>query len=59
MAVPLVIPDASVLLKWVLRSHDEDRRDRALALKDAWLAGSCRLVIDAWPLPEQPLEAAR
>jgi len=41
----LVVPDASVLLKWVLRSDDEDDRDRALALKAAWLAGSCQIVV--------------
>lgn len=41
----LVVPDASVLLKWVLRSTDEDDQDRALALRDAWLAGSCEIVV--------------
>jgi predicted nucleic acid-binding protein len=41
----LVVPDASVLLKWVLRSDDEDDRDRAVALKAAWLAGACQIVV--------------
>jgi predicted nucleic acid-binding protein len=45
MPGPLLVPDASVLLKWVLRSDDEDDRDRALALKAAWLAGSCQVVV--------------
>lgn len=41
----LVVPDASVLLKWVLRSDDEEDRDRALELKAAWLAGACQIVV--------------
>ncbi len=45
MADQLVVPDASVLLKWVLRSDDEEDRGRALALKAAWLAGSCQIVV--------------
>ena len=45
MADALLVPDASVLLKWVLRSDDEDHEDRALALKTAWLAGACRIVV--------------
>ena len=44
MAVVLV-PDASVLLKWALRSDDEPDRDLALALKTAWLDGRCDLVV--------------
>jgi predicted nucleic acid-binding protein len=45
MSDPLVVPDASVLLKWVLRSEDETDRNRALALKADWLAGGCRIVV--------------
>ena len=41
----LVVPDASVLLKWVLRSDDEEDRNRALDLKAAWLSGSCEIVV--------------
>ena len=41
----LVVPDASVLLKWVLRSDEEEDRNQALALKAAWLAGSCQVVV--------------
>jgi predicted nucleic acid-binding protein len=35
MPAPLVVPDASVLLKWVLPSDDEPDADRALLLRDA------------------------
>ena len=45
MPGPLVVPDASVLLKWVLRSDDEEDRNRALDLKAAWLAGACEIVV--------------
>ncbi len=41
----LFVPDASVLLKWVLRSDNDDHADRALALKTAWLSGACRIVV--------------
>jgi predicted nucleic acid-binding protein len=41
----VLVPDASVLLKWVLRSDDEPDRDRALALKSAWVEGDCELVV--------------
>ena len=35
MPVPLVVPDASVLLKWVLPSDDEPDADKALLLRTA------------------------
>lgn len=41
----VVVPDASVLLKWVLRSDDEPDGDRALGLKTAWLDDRCQLVV--------------
>ena len=41
----VVVPDASVLLKWALRSDEEPHRDRALALKTAWLDGQCEVVV--------------
>ncbi|MGH9254957.1 MAG: type II toxin-antitoxin system VapC family toxin [Vicinamibacterales bacterium] len=41
----MLVPDASVLLKWILRSKDEPDRDRALALKSAWLEDACELVV--------------
>ncbi|MSO83892.1 MAG: PIN domain-containing protein [Acidobacteria bacterium] len=41
----VLVPDASVLLKWILRSDDEPDRDRALELKTAWLDDACELVV--------------
>jgi predicted nucleic acid-binding protein len=35
MPIPLVVPDASVLLKWVLPSDDEPDADKALLLRTA------------------------
>ena len=43
--IPVVVPDASVLLKWALDTTDEEDRQRALQLRDDWLAGQCRLVV--------------
>jgi predicted nucleic acid-binding protein len=43
--VAVIVPDASVLLKWILRSDDEPDRDRALNLKAAWLDDACELVV--------------
>ena len=45
MAGAVVVPDASVLLKWVLRGDEEPDHDRALALKAAWLDDMCDLVV--------------
>jgi predicted nucleic acid-binding protein len=46
MAGALVVPDASVLLKWVLRSADEDaEREPSLALKSAWLEGRVEITV--------------
>lgn len=47
MAGPLFVPDASVLLKWVLNSDDEPETGRALELKSAWLADACEVVVPA------------
>ena len=44
MSRPLVVPDASVVLKWALRSNDEPDRDRALALRAVWIDGACDVV---------------
>jgi len=41
----VVVPDASVLLKWVLESDDEEDRNRALTIREAWLAGRCSIVL--------------
>ena len=45
MKPPLVVPDASVILKWALASEDEEDRDRAIALRDAWVAGEYRVLV--------------
>ena len=44
-ANPILVPDASVLLKWVMDSEDEEDRDRALEIREAWLSGSCDIVL--------------
>ncbi len=41
----IVIPDASVLLKWVLPGDDEQDGDAALALRDEAVAGAVELVV--------------
>ena len=41
----IVTPDASVLLKWVLPSEDEQDSDLALGLRDDGLAGVVDLVV--------------
>lgn len=43
--LPILVPDPSVLLKWVLESDDEEDRDRALEIRDAWLSGRCAIVL--------------
>lgn len=46
MATPtLVVPDASVILKWAFRSPDEQDGDKALELLKLWLSGSCTFVL--------------
>lgn len=41
----ILVPDTSVLLKWVLESGEENDRDSALELREAWLAGNCSIVL--------------
>jgi predicted nucleic acid-binding protein len=45
MPLPLVVPDASVLLKWVLPSDDEPDTDRALNLRTAIIEESVRALL--------------
>jgi predicted nucleic acid-binding protein len=45
VAVPVVVPDASVILKWMLQGPDEAARDPSLALRDAWLEGALEIVV--------------
>lgn len=44
----LVVPDASVLLKWVLPEEGEPNVEQAIALRDAFLAG--RILLRVPPL---------
>jgi hypothetical protein len=39
MATPIIVPDASVILKWAFHSPDEQSRDKALDILNFWLAG--------------------
>ena len=49
MAATVVVPDASVILKWVLPSADEPDTERALALRDAIAVGDVRaLAPELW-----------
>ena len=41
----LVVPDASVLLKWVLPEEREPHAARAIAIRDAFIAGRIRLLV--------------
>lgn len=45
MSAPLVVPDASVLLKWALPSHDEPDTDKALLLRSAILNDAVRAIV--------------
>jgi predicted nucleic acid-binding protein len=47
MSVPLVVPGASVLLKWVLPSGSEPRTDSALLLRAAILNSTVQAMIPA------------
>jgi predicted nucleic acid-binding protein len=44
---PLVVPDASVLLKWILPSDDEPDVDKALLLRTAILDETVRALLPA------------
>src|SRR5262245_60756602 len=46
-SIQVLVPDASVLLKWVIESEDEEDRDRALEIRQIWLAGKCDIVLPA------------
>ena len=41
----LYVPDASVILKWVFDTPDEDDRDAALMLLNSWVAGECEFLL--------------
>ena len=43
----LVVPDASVLLKWVLPEEREPHAAQAIAIRDAFVVGRIRLLVPA------------
>jgi len=45
MNEPVIVPDASVLLKWRLDSPDAKDREKALAIRRLWLAGRHRIIL--------------
>jgi len=45
MSEPVIVPDASVLLKWSLDSADEKDQEQALAIRRLWLAGRHRIIL--------------
>ncbi|TLY84711.1 MAG: type II toxin-antitoxin system VapC family toxin [Gammaproteobacteria bacterium] len=47
MPIPLVVPDASVLLKWVLPPDDEPDADKALLLRTAIVDDAVRALLPA------------
>jgi predicted nucleic acid-binding protein len=45
----IIVPDASVLLKWVLRIEEEEESDKALALMRLFRTGGCAIAVpDLW-----------
>ncbi|MGH8259024.1 MAG: type II toxin-antitoxin system VapC family toxin [Steroidobacteraceae bacterium] len=59
MPSSLVVPDASILLKWVLPSDDEPDADKALLLREAILDEAVRALVPALWLYEVGNTAAR
>ncbi|MBI4687910.1 MAG: type II toxin-antitoxin system VapC family toxin [Nitrospirae bacterium] len=41
----IIVPDASVLLKWAFASSEENDSDNALAFLNAWLDGKVEIVL--------------
>jgi predicted nucleic acid-binding protein len=59
MPAPLVVPDASVLLNWVLPSKEESDADQALLLRTAIVDGDVRVLLPALWLYEVGNTVAR
>ena len=59
MSIPLIVPDASVLLKWVLPSDDEPNTDNALLLRTAILDSTVHAILPALWLYEVGNTVAR
>ena len=45
MGLPVLVPDASVILKWAFQSPDEQDRDKALDLLDLWLSEKGEIIL--------------
>lgn len=45
MARSVIVPDASVILKWAFHSRDEQNRDRALDILNFWLSGKGEMIL--------------
>lgn len=41
----IIVPDASVLLKWAFNFPDEDNRENALSFLDSWLEGRVDIIL--------------
>ncbi len=59
MPLPVVVPDASVLLKWIVPSKDEPDADRALLLRSAIVDERIRALVPTLWLYELGNTAAR
>jgi predicted nucleic acid-binding protein len=59
VALPLIVPDVSVLLKWVLPSDDEPDTDRALLLRSSIVEESVRAILPSLWLYEAGNTIAR
>ena len=45
MDLPIIVPDASVILKWAFQTSDEQDRDKALDLLDLWLSQKGEIIL--------------
>ena len=59
MTVPLIVPDASVILKWVLPTDDEPNADQALLLREAIANDTVRALVPSLWLYEVGTTVAR
>ena len=41
----IIVPDASVLLKWAFNTPDESYKDKAVSFLNAWIDGKCEIVL--------------
>ncbi|MBM4278437.1 MAG: type II toxin-antitoxin system VapC family toxin [Deltaproteobacteria bacterium] len=45
MEIPVIIPDASVILKWAFRSPEEQHQEKALTILNDWCEGKVHLIL--------------